>query len=373
MLTLEKTKKVFLLTLLIILTLGLVMVYSASYMYAQESFGSSLHFTLKQLIFMILGGGLALLVSKTKMSFWYKHSYVLNGCMAFLVFLTHTPLGISIKGAQRWLSLGSFSFQPGELIKYTTCLAAIHYFNKFNLYSNRERLLNTLHFLIPLALLLAQPDFGSFSIVALLICFAAFLSDLPRKIFFGGMLLINVSVVALLFGASYRIKRLMVFLDPWADPQNSGFQIIQSYLAFASGHFWGQGIGNSNEKLFYLPEAHNDFIMSVLGEELGLIGVAFVVFLFLSFTFFGFKLALCPKAKINQQIIASFIFAISIQGFLNMGVVLGLLPTKGLNLPFISYGGTALVCNLVVIGIIFSCLSEKSQFASSSPYDIKEL
>lgn len=371
MLTLEKTKKAFLVNLLLLITLGVVMVYSASYIYAKETFGSSLHFTLKQISFLALGGILAFFVSKTKMSFWYKNIYFLNGVITFLIFLTHTPLGISIKGSQRWLNIAGFSFQPGELIKYTGCLAAIYYFNKFDLYSTKEKLLNALHFLVPLLLLIVQPDFGSFSIVSIIICFAAFLSNLPRKIFYSGLVLINSGVVLMLFVAPYRVKRLMVFLDPWKDPQNSGFQIIQSYLAFANGHIWGQGIGNSNEKLFYLPEAHNDFILSVLGEELGLVGVIFIVFLFLSFTFLGFKLALCPKSKINQQIIASLIFAISIQAFLNMGVVLGLLPTKGLNLPFVSYGGTAFVCNLIVIGMIFSCLADKSQFLSSEPDEVR--
>jgi len=133
------------------------------------------------------------------------------------------------------------------------------------------------------------------------------------------------------------------------------------YLAFANGHIFGQGIGNSTEKLFYLPEAHNDFIFSVIGEEIGFVGVAVIVFLFMSFTFLGFKLALSVRSKINTQIMSALVFSISIQAFLNMGVVLGLLPTKGLNLPLISYGGTSMVVNLVVIGIIFSCLNDKSQ------------
>lgn len=361
MLTVEKTKKVFLINLLLLITLGIIMVYSASYIYAKENFGSSTHFALKQLSFLVLGASLAFLVSKTKVSFWFKNIYLFNGIVSFLILLTHTPLGVTIKGSQRWVNIAGFNFQPGEMMKYTACLAAIYYFNRFDFYSLKEKLLNSLHFVIPLVLLIAQPDFGSFSIVAIIICFAAFISDFPRKLFFGGLVLMNTGVFLMLFAAPYRVRRLMVFMDPWKDPQNSGFQIIQSYLAFANGHIFGQGIGNSNEKLFYLPEAHNDFILSVLGEELGLVGVIAVVILFLGFTFLGFKLALSSKSKINQQIIATLIFAISIQAFLNMGVVLGLLPTKGLNLPFISYGGTAFICNLWVIGMIFSSLTAKSQ------------
>ena len=124
------------------------------------------------------------------------------------------------------------------------------------------------------------------------------------------------------------MKRLLTFLDPWADPQNSGFQIIQSYLAFANGHFFGQGVGNSTEKLFYLPEAYNDFILSVLGEELGFLGLFAVVSLFTAFIYFGFKLAITVKSRVNLQLMACMIFCIGLQAFLNMGVVLGLLPTK---------------------------------------------
>ncbi len=343
------------------------MVYSASYIYAKENFGSSTHFAVKQLVFLILGAGVALVASKTKMSFWFRNIYLFNGVVTFLIFLTHTPLGISIKGSQRWLNIIGFNFQPGEMMKYTACLTAIYYFNRFDFYSTKEKFLNSLHFIVPMLLLLAQPDFGSFSIIAIIVCFAAFISDFPRKLFYGGLVVVNSGVLVMLFAAPYRVRRLMVFLDPWKDPQNSGFQIIQSYLAFANGHVFGQGIGNSNEKLFYLPEAHNDFILSVLGEELGLFGVLCVVMLFLGFTFLGFKLALATKSKINQQIVACLIFAISIQAFLNMGVVLGLLPTKGLNLPFISYGGTSFICNIWVIGMIFSAISEKSQMFDQAP------
>ncbi len=363
--TLANTKKYFLITISLILILGLVMVYSSSYMFSTETFGSSTHFFFKQIIFVIFGGAVAFGLSKTKMTFWYKNIYLLNSLATFLLFLTMTPLGVTIKGSQRWLSIGGFSFQPGEFVKYTACLSAIYFFNKFNEYTTKQKFLNSLHFIFPLAVLITQPDFGTFSITAILIAFACFLSDFPRKYFAAAMVSGFIGGVALLVAAPYRVKRLMVFLDPWSDPQNSGFQIIQSYLAFANGHIFGLGVGNSNEKLFYLPEAHNDFILSVIGEELGFLGVCFVVLLFLSFTFFGFKLALAARSKVNQQIISCMIFAISLQAFLNMGVVLGLLPTKGLNLPFISSGGTSMFANIVAMGIVFCCLNAKSQISNN--------
>ena len=341
------------------------MVFSSSYILSKEYYGSSTKYLFRQLTFLFFGLGLAFVLSKTKMMFWFKNIYLFNGFVSFLLFLTITPMGKVIKGSQRWLDFGFFSFQPGEVVKYTLCFSAIYYFSRFASYTVKERSLNVLNFAIPLFLLLMQPDFGTFSISLILICFACFLSSFPRTYFYSAFVLGVVAVAGILISAPYRVKRLMAFMDPWKDAKNSGFQIIQSYLAFANGHFFGQGIGNSNEKLFYLPEAHNDFILSVIGEELGFVGVFAVVALFLLFTYYGFKLALSARSKLNQQIIACLVFSISIQAFLNMGVVLGLLPTKGLNLPLISYGGTSLVANLVALGFVFCCLSGKSQIDES--------
>lgn len=367
---LEKNKKYFTAVTITLIVMGLVMVLSASYMFSKETFGTSTHFFFKQLFYVVIGSGVAFGLSKTKMGFWYKNIYLLNGLAFFLLLLTMTPLGISIKGSQRWLGIGGVSFQPGEFVKYSICLTAIYYFNHYFTYTVKERFVNALHFLFPLGLLLVQPDFGTFSISAILIAFACFLSDFPRKYFWSLMVSGIIAGGALLVAAPYRVRRLLVFLDPWSDPQNSGFQIIQSYLAFANGHIFGQGIGNSNEKLFYLPEAHNDFILSVIGEELGFVGILAIVLLFCAFTFFGFKLSLFPRAKVNKQIIACFVFAISMQACLNMGVVLGLLPTKGLNLPFISSGGTSLLANLLALGTIFACLSNKSQIITEEPTEV---
>ncbi|MCO4753792.1 MAG: putative lipid II flippase FtsW [Bacteriovoracaceae bacterium] len=356
-----KLKKYFLLDVSLIIIIGIIMVYSSSYIYSKEVLGSSTHFLFKQLSFLIFGAGVAFVVSKTKVAFWYKHIVKINWVMTALLALTFSPLGINIKGSQRWLSLGGISLQPGEFIKYTLLFTAVHYFNHFNGYSLEERAKKALAFIVPLGILIAQPDFGTFTISAVMIAFACFLSDFPRKYFYSIGAVGAVGIGFILVSAPYRVKRLLTFLDPWADPQNSGFQIIQSYLAFANGHFFGQGVGNSTEKLFYLPEAYNDFILSVLGEELGFLGLFAVVSLFTAFIYFGFKLALTVKSRVNQQLMACLIFCIGLQAFLNMGVVLGLLPTKGLNLPFISYGGSSLVANLLAIGFIFSALNPRSQ------------
>jgi cell division protein FtsW len=357
----EKIKKYFIYDISILVFIGLVMVWSSSWIVAKENLGSSLHFVSKQLIFLIIGSLGACALSKYTLVYWYNNISKINILTTVLLFLTFTPMGLVIKGSSRWLSIGGFSLQPGEFVKFSVMFCAINYFQNFKDYTRNDRLLYSLNLLIPLGLLIMQPDFGTFSITALLIAFIWFMSELPRKYFYSAMVAGIISGGALLVAAPYRVKRLLTFLDPWTDPQGAGFQIIQSYLAFVNGHIFGRGIGNSNEKLYYLPEAYNDFIFSVIGEELGLVGVIFVVLFYMVFVYLGFKLALTVKSKLNTQLISAIVFAIGFQAFLNMGVVLGLLPTKGLNLPFISYGGSSLVANLLALGLLFSALEPKSQ------------
>jgi cell division protein FtsW len=208
--------------------------------------------------------------------------------------------------------------------------------------------------LITLGLLALQPDFGMFSVCLFAITYICLMSSFPRKILYGLILSGVTAGIFLIFMAPYRTQRILTFLDPWKDPQKSGFQIIQSYLAFANGGIWGKGIGNGDEKLLYLPEAHNDFIFSVIGEELGFIGVFFLVVTFIILAYLGFKLAIRSQNRVAMIFISSVTVILTLQSFLNMGVVLGLLPTKGLNLPFISYGGSSLLSNCMAIGLVIA-------------------
>lgn len=342
-------------TLALIMIFGLIMVYSASYIYAKEVVGASTHFFAKQIIYAVVGISLAYFLSKSKFTFWYKYSYKINLVFLGLLVATFIPgIGVVMKGSHRWINVGGFNLQPGELIKYSVLLCSIRFFDDFEKYNNEQKMLYGASLLVPLLILLKQPDFGTFIICLSVMVFVAFLSHFPRKYFYSFLILGATSGIAMVFAAPYRVKRILAFMDPWKDAKGSGFQIIQSYLAFANGSIFGQGIGNSNEKLFYLPEAYNDFIFSVIGEELGFVGVCFVVVLFLSLIFFGLKMAVESKERKVQIFITSVIFVIGFQAFLNMGVVLGLLPTKGLNLPFISYGGSSLMANFIAVGLIFS-------------------
>lgn len=351
----DRLVKVFLSTLAIIITIGLIMVWSASFILASEMFGSSFHYIFRQLVYLCLAIGVAFTVSRTKYTFWIKYGYHINIAASSIVALTIIKgIGSSAKGASRWLSFGGFSVQPGEIVKFTIILSALSFFENWNKMDSKERLKHGGSLFLPLVLLIKQPDFGSFSICFVVISFVCFMSSFPRKYFYYTLVGGFIGGVAVLFSQAYRVKRMLTYLDPWKNPQGSGFQIIQSYMAFANGSAFGQGLGNSNEKLFYLPEAHNDFIFSVIGEELGFVGIFFIICLFIAFIYFGFKLVLQVRDRVGIILGSSVVFVLGFQALLNMGVVLGLLPTKGLNLPFISYGGSSLICNFFGIGLLLS-------------------
>jgi cell division protein FtsW len=364
---LEKLTNYFLINVFFLTLFGVIMVFSASYMYATENMGNSYFFLYKQLIFVALGLTLALVFSKFKIIYLYKQAYKINALFSFVITLTLVPgIGVMMKGSKRWLNLGFMNLQPGEFIKYTLMLAAIRYFENFNNYDSKQKVLYASGLVYPLAVFVLQPDFGTFFISAMIIGFIAFLSSFPRKYLYGTMVVGFIGAFGILISAPYRVKRLLAFLDPWADPRGSGFQVIQSFLAFAHGSFFGQGLGNSNEKLFYLPEAYNDFIFSVVGEELGFVGVITTAIMFVCFIFIGFKMAISLKSRVGSIMVSSIIFSIGFQAFLNMGVVLGVLPTKGLNLPFISYGGSSMVANLAALGLVFACIKIQ-------PSDVKDV
>ncbi len=354
------------------------MVYSSSYIYAKEVYGDSAHYFIRQLIFLAVSFVGALVVARTKFRFWIKYGPVLNWMVTALIVMTFIPgFAVEIKGAHRWISLGQFSFQPGELLKYTIGLASISFFSRFETpwrqLVKKDLGWGLANLLIPLVLVVIQPDFGTFTICLVIMGFVCFLSPFPRAFFWtSGVAAVAVAIPVLL-AQPYRVQRLFAYLDPWKNAQGSGFQIIQSYLAFANGSLIGLGLGNSNEKLFYLPEAHNDFIFSVLGEEAGFLGVLIVIALFVALMYLGFRMALQQKDERAVLLASMVIFVLSLQVVLNMGVVLGLLPTKGLNLPLISYGGSSLISNFFGLGLFFSvlntCAKEDAEKAAAYNYE----
>jgi len=341
-----------------LLAVGIIMVLSTSYLYAQERFSDGAYFFRKQLTAVGIGlVGLfvaALLSPQTYRRLAYP---LLAFTLCLLILILIPGIGLSRGGARRWLPLGNFVFQPGELAKLSLVLYLAHSVAK-----KGERIRTFTIGVLPhliiggifLGLILLEPDLGTALILGLVLLLMLFIAGAK----FSHLLLTGLAALPVLalfvIGAEYRLRRLIAFLDPWKDASNSGFQIIQSYIAFGSGQFWGLGLGQSRQKLFYLPEAHTDFIFSVIGEELGLLGALIVLALFGFIILRGLRLALRIDEPFGQYLAFGLTSLLGLQALIHMGVVMGLMPTKGLVLPFISYGGSAMVLNLTEAGILLS-------------------
>jgi cell division protein FtsW len=359
----QKTRRYFLASVSILILLGVVMVYSSSYLFAADTFGKSYYFLLKHVAFIISGLFLALIISRFPFNTWFAKLEFFHAVVIVLMILTFIPgISFATKGASRWINLGLFTIQPGELLKISLPLLTFKLLYRFKMDSLKSNLIKVGLIALPCILLLLQPDFGTFVICTLSVLFILLLSPMKIKYFLAIITAALTGFAFLIILEPYRIQRLTAYLDPWKDPKSSGFQIIQSFLAFANGGIIGVGLGNSHEKLFYLPEAHNDFIFSVLGEELGFVGVVFTISVFMTFIYLGFKLAKSCKTEQSISISSLMIFIVSIQASINFAVALGLLPTKGLNLPFISYGGTSMIVNFIILGLFFSTTSREMEF-----------
>lgn len=362
----EKYSSLFKIVIALLIAIGIIMVYSASYMNAKEHFGSSLFFLNRQVFFTGISVIFAFVISKTKFQFWYKYSFHFNILISFLILLTFIPgLGVVAKGANRWIHVLGMTLQPGEFAKFSTLIMSLFFFDNFDEMTVKQRVLYGVNLGVTFLILLMQPDFGTFFICFCGVFLSCFVSKFSRKIFYAMLTIGPVLATLILISQPYRVQRLTAFLDPWANSQGSGFQVIQSWIGFANGGFFGKGVGNSLEKLFFLPEAHNDFIFSVIGEELGLVGVFFLVTLFMVFIYLGLKISLINENKTAAKISTLIVSLIGLQAILNMAIVLGLLPTKGLNLPFISYGGSSLLANTMALGLFFAC-QRMTLFASQN-------
>ncbi len=341
---------------------GLLMIYSASFIFAEERTGDGLTFLKKQLVFFLLGLPCMYLVSRIDYRHWYKLSVMLLFFSIILLVLVYVPgIGMKVGGAKRWISIGFFHFQPGELAKLAVVIFVCR--QLFRKKAELQRFMPGVlsPFFLPLPvffLLIFQPDFGTIVILAITIFLLMFLAGVPKRYLFASLAVFSALAVWLISVSPYRLARFFSYLNPWIDPQGRGFQIIQSLASFSHGEFWGVGLGNGKEKLFFLPEAHNDFIFAVIGEELGFFGVIIVVAAFIYLVFRGLRIAYkCKKNHgdlFGMYLAAGVTLSIGIQAFTNMGVVLGLLPTKGLTLPFLSYGGSSLLVNLFALGILLS-------------------
>ncbi|MDI9569628.1 MAG: putative lipid II flippase FtsW [Pseudomonadota bacterium] len=349
---------ILLIVTLILVIVGTVMIYSSSSIMAMERFKDGQFFLKKQLIFVLMGLGAMLLMTRIPYEELKKFAY--PGVIVSLVLLTLVlipKIGVRVGGAARWLKVGFFTFQVTELVKIFVVLFLAHFLTRKAMYT-KELLrgivipMGVTMFLVGLVVI--EPDFGGAVLITMILMFMLYLAG-ARIRYLAGLvaMLIPVGVGALLF-KSYRLARLTTFLDPWRDPQNSGFQIIQSLISFGSGGAFGVGVGDGRQKLFYLPEAHTDFILAIIAEESGFIGVAIIICLFAVFVIRGFLISFKAPDKFSTLLAAGLTMIIALEAFVNIAGVMGLIPLKGLALPFLSYGGTSLIASLAMVGILLN-------------------
>ncbi len=343
---------------------GLIMVLSASGVMAEKHFADKYFFFRKQALFLVLGVGIMILTAWLPLQSLFRLKYWFLAVVFLLLGLTlFTSLGTEVNGAKRWMRLGIFALQPMEFAK----VALVVYLAWF--LSQKQELIRTFSVGVipPFAvsgllsvLVLMQPDFGG----AVFLCMLLFLMCLvggTRPIYlFCSLAMAAGAAWMLILQSPYRTRRLLAFLDPFKDAMDSGYQLVQSLYAFGSGGIFGRGLGAGKQKLFFLPEAHNDFIMAVVGEELGFVGVSVIFILMGMLLLRAFQVALAQEDM--QERLAGFGMALilSLGAVLNMAVVLGTAPPKGVPMPFLSYGGSSLVCSFLCVGVLLNLSRPKA-------------
>ena len=359
---------VILISVLVLIGIGLVAVYSASSILAAERFGDHYYYLKRQISFGLLGLLLMIIAKNINYLFYRRLVYFfLGSSLVLLVLLLIPGLGVKVGGAQRWLRVGFISIQPSEVAKLSLAI-----FVAYTMSRNVENIGTFFHGLFPhllvaaifITLILLQPDLGTALIIGIWILILLFIGGVNLGQLFVLLGLITPIVYYLISHTAYRLHRWWAFLNPWEDPHGFGFQIIHSFLAFGSGGLSGVGIGNGKQKLFYLPEPHTDFILAIIAEEVGFIGVSVLLILFALVVVRGFKIALNAPELFGTYVAMAISCMLALQVIVNMGVVMALLPTKGLTLPFISYGGSSLIVSLTGVGILMN-ISKCSLKASS--------
>ncbi len=348
-----------------LLLLGLVMVYSASIAIAEGSRFTgyqSYYFVMRHALFMCVGIFGGLLAFQFPMASWQRAAPGLFVAGVLLLILVLVPgVGREVNGAQRWLSLGPINLQPSELMKIFAALYAADYtVRKLDAMSSFRRgfLPMTAVIILVGGLLLREPDFGAFVVITTITFGVLFLGGVNGRVFALLAVAAVIGFVLLILSSPYRLERVLGFMDPWKDAFGKGYQLSHALIAFGRGEWFGVGLGASVEKLFYLPEAHTDFLLAVIAEELGLVGIMAVVLMFAVLVQRAFVIGR-EAIKLERYFVGLVAQGIGlwigVQSFINMGVNMGLLPTKGLTLPLMSFGGSGIVANCVGIAILLRC------------------
>ncbi|HSH71990.1 MAG TPA: putative lipid II flippase FtsW [Methylophilaceae bacterium] len=347
---------------LILLGIGLVMVYSASIALAEADKATghqTTYFLVRQAIYVIISIVAGLMAFQIPTETWQKLApYLFLTGIALLVLVLIPGIGRNVNGSRRWLSLFVINVQPSEFMKLFAAIYVADYtIRKAALMDSFTRgflpMLGVM--LLVGGLLLREPDFGAFAVVAAISISILWLGGINGRIFIGLLILLIVGFIILIWSSPYRLQRIIGFMDPWADPYGKGYQLSHALIAFGRGEWFGVGLGASVEKLLYLPEAHTDFLLAVIAEELGFVGVLTVVALFAWVVLRAFGIA---KEAINNERYFSALLAqgigvwIGVQGIINMGVNMGILPTKGLTLPLLSFGGSGILANCIALAVV---------------------
>ena len=355
----------------VLLSIGLVMISSASVSFADHSYGDAFYFLKRHMMFLVISAVAAFVVVNMPSRFWYRHGFLLLLATLLLLVAVLIPgVGREVNGSQRWIPLGPFNLQVSEVAKLVMILFVAGYLERHQRQMRQQwqGFAKPVGVLVVVALLLlVQPDFGSAVVMTCTVLGMLFVAGVRLWQFSLLMLSGVAALVGIAVLSPYRVQRLVTFLDPCADQFNGGYQLTQSLIAYGRGEWLGVGIGNSVQKLFYLPEAHTDFVFSIFAEEFGLVGVITVVALFSWMV--GRILLIAKKAVRREDWFAAYsCFGVAIllagQAFINIGVTSGLLPTKGLTLPFISYGGSSLVVCCVMVALTLRIGSEMDDVAA---------
>ncbi|MCA9409333.1 MAG: putative lipid II flippase FtsW [Candidatus Omnitrophica bacterium] len=342
----------------ILICIGIVMIFSSSGVYARQELKQTTYFLNRHLVFLVIGFILTFSIMALDYRDLRKYAKpMLIITIAMLVFVLFPGIGKITYGARRWFSFGPINFQPSELAKITMLIYVADFLarKKGKIASFKEGFLPIILILgVVSVLILKQPDLGNVVLIASITLIMIFLAGARVSHILSLGLLSLPALYILVFKVPYRLKRIVAFLDPWQDSQGAGFQLTQSQIALGSGGVFGVGLGKSMQKLFYLPAAHTDFIFSIIGEELGLIGTFVILILFIAFIWQGARIVKRTTNPFGYFLAVGIVSMLGLQAVVNLGVSIGAFPTKGLPLPFISYGGSALIFNMMAVGLLLN-------------------
>lgn len=355
----KKSYDKFLLTTIIFLTIfGLIMIYSASFVWAEFKFHDPYKFVKMQFIFFLIGLLIIFNLKKIDYHIYYKYANkILFVCAILLILVLIPGIGTIRNGSRSWFGIGSLGIQPSEFAK----IGLIIYVSKY-LTNNNRNMKNIIKGVFPIlgviglffALIMLEPDFGTAMVITLTLIALIFISGVKISFFVKTGLIGLLGIAGIIIAAPYRMKRIISFLNPWSDPLGSGYQILQSLYAIGPGSLLGQGFLKSRQKYFYLPEPQTDFIFSIISEELGFLGVLIVTTMFFIIFYRGLVISLKSKDLFGKYLAFGLSFGLIIQASLNLMVVVGLIPVTGVTLPFLSYGGSSLLISMISIGILLN-------------------